>query len=85
MSGGRAAPDSDTHREAEVARALARASMYRLLAAAFAVPVPSAIETVPDAARRAASTASPEIAVKLVEWAAAARTAVPGELAHASL
>ena len=83
VSGRIATAGPDTSREGEVARALARASVYRVLAAAFVYPSPSAIATLPDTAERAASTASPEIATKLMEWAAAARASVPVELAHA--
>jgi TorA maturation chaperone TorD len=69
--------------EDQVARALGRASIYRILGAAFAAPSPGAVAAMAGAAERTASTASPEIAAALRGWAAAARASDPAEVADA--
>jgi TorA maturation chaperone TorD len=78
-----AAPERDTIRDGEITRALARASMYRLLGAAFACPSASIVAALPAAAERAARTADPEIAAKLLDWADTTRATAPDDLARA--
>jgi TorA maturation chaperone TorD len=76
-----ASPDSAAVGEDQVARALGRASIYRILGAAFAAPSPAAVAALTEAAERAAAAASPEIAAALRRWAAAARASDPLEVA----
>jgi TorA maturation chaperone TorD len=83
VSGQGAVAHSGAPGDDEVSRALTRAAVYRILGAAFAAPSFDGIARLLKDAERAASTASPAIAAGLREWAAAARTSAPGDLAHA--
>ncbi len=78
-----AAAELETTRDGEITRALARASVYRLLGAAFAYPSPSIVTVLPPAAERAARLADPEIAAKLRDWADTTRATAPDDLARA--
>ena len=69
--------------EGEIAGALTRAAVYRLLGTAFAHPSPSTITAVSEAAELTAPAAGPAVAAKLRELAAAARASVPDEVARA--
>jgi putative dimethyl sulfoxide reductase chaperone len=69
--------------ESEIARALTRAAIYRLLGSAFAHPSPSTVAAVAEAAELAARAAGLVVAAKLRELATAARASGPDEVARA--
>jgi TorA maturation chaperone TorD len=79
MSGG--PPASAAADERPVARALARAAVYRLLGAAFADAAPGAMEALAEAADTAAGCA-PDVAPPLLALAVAARAADPAAVAE---
>jgi TorA maturation chaperone TorD len=69
--------------EAEVARALTRGGIYRLLGRAFGYPTPSVLAELGPLAVRAAEApgVAPDIRQRLVDFSLAARDADPGVLA----
>jgi TorA maturation chaperone TorD len=69
--------------ESEIARALTRAAIYRLLGSAFAHPSPSTVAAVAEAAELAARAAGLVVAARLRELATAARASGPDEVARA--
>jgi TorA maturation chaperone TorD len=69
--------------EGEIARALTRAAVYRLLGTAFARPSPSTVAAVAEAAELAAPASGAEVATRLRALAAAARASAPDEVARA--
>jgi TorA maturation chaperone TorD len=69
--------------EGEIARALTRSAVYRLLGTAFAHPSPSTVTAVSEAAELTAPAANPTVATKLRELAAAARASAPDDTAGA--
>ena len=80
LSSGETFAHSD---EGEIAQALTRAAVYRLLGTAFAHPSPSTIAAVSEAAELTAAAAGPAVAAKLRALVAAARASVPDEVAGA--